>query len=526
MEQLASDRYGILDELGAGAMGKVYLAQDLLLNEKIALKILRKELLNDEQSQKRFLREISLTRKVTHPNVVRTYEAGRYLDQYFVSMEYVPGVTLKEYLHETPSDEAIHIFKQIAQGLSAIHKEDIIHRDLKLTNIIITPEKVIKITDFGIARPKTSELTTQDDMLGTATHMAPEIWRGDEATKQADLYSLGVILYELLTGILPFNASSPMELMYSHLHVQPTPPKNVLDGCPEHLNKLALDLLEKDLNKRVRTIDEVLLRLGDTVEKEIVPEPQVFQGFFLEPKTLDTDIPKIVPRINLIKASTPKTKLDWKTPLLFCLSFIALSAISFLTLKSWGDFYVQFVRIGGLLTAYTWGVIAIYFASLLVSAPVGAIISARFGIFSGLTNWLIYSCLPFIWGIISATLYFKENFTDSPSLIISLISDSTKYGIEYLVSLPIIQPPYGSYATLATIGFCLSSLIVFRNRAVRAKVSVTLVLLLLLTVPLLQHFEWPEYKLPIGPVSVGLTAISMFWSFGMVLGLRSSKRKN
>lgn len=522
MEQLASDRYGILDELGAGAMGKVYLAQDLLLNEKIALKILRRELLHDEQSQKRFLREISLTRKVTHPNVVRTYEAGRYLDQYFVSMEYVPGVTLKEYLHETPvpPDEAIHIFKQIADGLSAIHKEDIIHRDLKLTNIIITSDKLIKITDFGIARPKTSELTTQDDMLGTATHMAPEIWRGDEATKQADLYSLGVILYELLTGILPFNASSPMELMYSHLHVQPTPPKNVLDGCPEHLNKLALDLLEKDLDKRVRTIDDVLLRLGDTREKEIVPEPQVFQGFFLEPKTLDTDVPKIVPRINLAKASTTKTKLDWKTPLLFTFSLVTLSAISFFTLKSWGDFYVPFVRIGGLLTAYTWGVVAIYIASLIVSAPVGAIVYARFGIFSGLTNWLIFSCLPFIWGIISATIYFKENFTDSPSLIISLISDSTKYGIEYLVNLPMIHPPYQSYATMAVIGFCLSSIIVIRNRAVRDKVSVRFALLLLLSIPFVQYVKWPEYNLPIGPVSASLTVVTIVWSTLIILALR------
>lgn len=509
-------------------MGKVYLAQDLLLNEKVALKIIRKELLNDEQSQKRFLREISLTRKVTHPNVVRTYEAGDYLGQYYVSMEYIPGVTLKEYVKESPlsSSEAVLIFSQIIEGLGAIHEEEIIHRDLKLTNIIITPDKLIKITDFGIARPKKSELTTQEDMLGTATHMAPEIWRGEEATKQADLYSLGVILYELLTGILPFNASSPMELMYSHLHVNPTPPKRVIDTCPEYLNSLTLDLLRKDLNTRIRTIDEVRSRLIERAETQEYIEPQVMVGFFSEPKTLDKDLPKLVSRVKFEKTVKQKSSINfpWKTSILFILSLATFLGSAFYALSIWGEIYLPFVRIGGLLTAYTWGVVAIYIVSVLVCSPVGAIICARFGVISGIINWMVFSCLPFIWGIISATIYFKENFTDSPSLIISLISDSTKYGIEYLVSLPIIKQPYTFYSSLAGLVFCLSSIAIFINRAIRGKTSILLSLVVFCTAPLFQFISWPEYKLPMGPVSVKLGSALIVWFLIMAISLRVIKK--
>jgi serine/threonine protein kinase len=516
VELLATDRYGIIDELGSGAMGKVYLAQDLLLNERVAIKILRKDLLHDEQSQKRFLREISLTRKVTHPNVVRTFEAGLYSDQYFISMEFIPGVTLKDYLNENPlpSDEVLHIFSQIAKGLSAIHAEEIIHRDLKLTNIIVTPDKQVKITDFGIARPKTSELTTQDDMLGTATHMAPEIWKGDEATKQTDLYSLGVILYELVTGILPFNSSSPMELMYSHLHVKPTPPKNIVDNCPDFLNSLAVDLLEKERDKRISSIEEVLWRLENKVETETF-EPLVL---FSDPKTLDDDLPKIVPKIKMTNKERVKTRFSLKSPITFISSLVLFGSGSFYALKWLGDFYSQLVSLGGLLAAYVWGVGVIYLTGLLLSAPFGAIVSARFGILSGFTNWLAYSCLPFLWGLISATWYFKDNFVDAPSLIVSLISDATKRGVEYICSLPVIQSPYSS--EIAPIIFCFSTMIIFKNRAIRGKTNILLALLVFLSIGAYQFIPWPLYKMPMGPISVNLNIALVVWLTSVAVLLR------
>lgn len=242
-------------------MGKVYLASDLLRdNQKVALKILSSDLQNDPLYLARFIREVELTQKVTHPNVVQTFETGKFNNAYYFSMEYVEGLTLSQILQggSCSAEHCIEILSQLCKGLVAIHKIGIIHRDLKSTNVMINNQGQVKIADFGIARLDVSNLTVTDELLGSATHMAPEIWKQSEITKASDLYSLGVILYELLTAELPFQAETTYTLMWKHLKEQPKSPLKIKPDIPEWLANLCLSLLSKEKSCRPESALEIL----------------------------------------------------------------------------------------------------------------------------------------------------------------------------------------------------------------------------------------------------------------------------
>lgn len=258
--EIFADRYRIIRELGRGGMGSVYLVTDTVLNnEEVALKILKSELSRNEQHAKRFLREVQLTRKVTHPNIVRTYDVGSVEDGIFFTMECVTGVSLKDKLADGPLSvaETVQILIQVCDGLEAIHAAEIIHRDLKPGNVILTPDGIAKIADFGVARPETSDLTSYDEIIGSSHYMAPEIWSGKELTPAADIYALGVLAYEMLTGCVPFEAENPAEMMFKHLEATPVQPVELVSTIPAWLNNLVLALLEKDLNKRPCLASEV-----------------------------------------------------------------------------------------------------------------------------------------------------------------------------------------------------------------------------------------------------------------------------
>ncbi len=255
-----AERYKLERLLGDGGMGKVYLATDLMLEgERVALKILRANLLSDEKSTRRFLREVRLTRKINHPNVVRTFDIAKEEELLFFTMEYVEGITLRTRLENGAVDanEATWILLEIAKGLSAIHEGQIIHRDLKPANIIITSEHTAKIADFGVAKRAFSSITAHNEILGSAGYMAPEVWTGGSIDVSTDIYSLGAMVYEMLTGLLPFDGETPEEVMNRHLKFRP-PPIIHIPGVPEWLGNLVLRMLEKEPGNRPKNIREVI----------------------------------------------------------------------------------------------------------------------------------------------------------------------------------------------------------------------------------------------------------------------------
>lgn len=248
-----AERYQIQALLGAGGMGRVYLAKDLMLaGDPVALKILNSELVKDDKQCQRFLREVQLTRKISHPNVVKTFEVGNFAGQFFFTMEYVPGETLKEKIElgAIEAYRAANIISEIAKGLSAIHQAGIIHRDLKPANVIITKDGQAKIADFGIARLGVSDLTGHNEVVGSAAYMSPEVWTGRDISNSADLYSLGILAYEILTGDVPFDGNGPAEVMCKHLELRPLTPSQVNNKIPLWLDGLVMKMLEKTPSKR------------------------------------------------------------------------------------------------------------------------------------------------------------------------------------------------------------------------------------------------------------------------------------
>ncbi|MCB0319304.1 MAG: serine/threonine protein kinase [Bdellovibrionales bacterium] len=252
--ELFDGRYRPCELLGQGGMGKVFLVEDTMLDgEKIALKVLNRELTQDENHKKRFLREVKLARQVTHVNVVRTYDVGVCGDYFYYTMEHIRGISLKDLLtRDGPLNEEqlTLIVPQICAGLHAIHQHDIVHRDLKPANVILTDEGVVKIADFGIARPGCSDLTHGDEIIGSSRYMAPEVWVGKPLSSATDIYALGVLLFEMCTGMTPFEADNPAELMWKHLDVPPIRPSEIEPKTPSWADALVLALMAKDDSHR------------------------------------------------------------------------------------------------------------------------------------------------------------------------------------------------------------------------------------------------------------------------------------
>jgi Protein kinase domain len=271
---LFAGRYKIERLLGEGGMGKVYVAHDTLLdNEPVALKILRSDLAHQGRHAQRFLREIAVARKVTDASVVRTYDGGISKEGMYLSMELVQGKSVKEILAEGPLSErrVREIALGICTGLNAIHRAGIVHRDLKPGNIIITTNNTVKIADFGVAHSALSTLTGDQEMVGSAAYLPPEIWLGRAISPATDLYSLGVMLYEMVSGELPFEADSTPELMYKHLQVEPVPLVTLVPGISREFDAIVRQLLAKSASSRIASA-EVLARELNAIAQPVVPE--------------------------------------------------------------------------------------------------------------------------------------------------------------------------------------------------------------------------------------------------------------
>ena len=267
---IVAGRYRILSRLGTGGMGSVYLAADSVLgDERVAIKVLHRNYTNSQVQTARFLREVQLMRKISHKNVVRTYDVGTDGDILYFTMEFVPGAPLDRLVGPkgVAIDKLVSYATQIAEALSAIHAAGIVHRDLKPGNVLVLEDETLRITDFGVARPDYSELTAHNEILGSVCYMAPEIWLGQKLTASVDLYAFGVILYELATGDVPHDGESPAQLMRAHLDRAPVPPKERNANVPGWLDKLILKLLAKGPEERPRDAQAVLetlqLHTGD-----------------------------------------------------------------------------------------------------------------------------------------------------------------------------------------------------------------------------------------------------------------------
>jgi tetratricopeptide (TPR) repeat protein len=251
--------YEITGILGEGGMGVVYKAVDVKTEMTVALKVLSRRSLADDDVRRRFMREADAGANLDHPGIVRIYNFGEEEGEYFLSMEYVEGQTLRHILKDgpLPPEKAIDICIAITEALAAAHKEGVVHRDIKSENIILTPSGGVKVMDFGLAKLQNASLLTQEGViLGTVAYMSPQQAAGETVDHRSDLFSLGVVFYELLTGKLPFGAEYEMAILYSILNEDPISVTDLNPELPEALDRVVAKALRKELNSRYQSADE------------------------------------------------------------------------------------------------------------------------------------------------------------------------------------------------------------------------------------------------------------------------------
>ncbi len=253
-------RYRIVRKLGAGGMANVYLAEDQELGRRVAIKILNDRHANDDQFVERFRREAKNAAGLSHPNIVSVYDRGEAEGTYYIAMEYLDGRSLKELIVSrgpAPVPVAIDYARQILGALRFAHRNGIVHRDIKPHNVLVDSEGRLKVTDFGIARAGASQMTEAGSIIGTAQYLSPEQARGAPVDQTSDLYSVGVVLYELLTGAVPFTGDTPVEIAMKHLSQMPEPPSARRAEVPHDLDLIVMRALGKDPAERYENAEEM-----------------------------------------------------------------------------------------------------------------------------------------------------------------------------------------------------------------------------------------------------------------------------
>ncbi|MCJ0552736.1 Stk1 family PASTA domain-containing Ser/Thr kinase [Enterococcus cecorum] len=270
-------RYLILGNIGSGGMANVFLARDLILDREVAIKVLRYDFLNDQSAIRRFQREMLASTELVHPNIVTVYDAGQEGETQFLVMEYVKGMDLKRYIqtqYPIPYDRIVDIMQQILSAVALAHQHRIIHRDLKPQNILIDESGTVKITDFGIAVALSETSITQtNSMLGSVHYLSPEQARGSMATNQSDIYAIGIILYEMLTGKVPFDGESAVTIALKHFQEE-IPSVRLYDRhVPQSLENVVLKATAKDPIDRYQSAEEMSADLATALDPSRLNEP-------------------------------------------------------------------------------------------------------------------------------------------------------------------------------------------------------------------------------------------------------------
>ena len=265
MQKMIAERYIIKDSIGEGGMADVYLAEDTILNREVAIKVLRGELSKDPVTLLRFQREASAVSKLSHPNVVDVYDVGEYDGHHYIVMEYVRGRTLKQLISQRGAlhkEEAVDIMIQLTSAVQHAHEHNIIHRDIKPQNVLVKDDGTIKITDFGIALAHDSvQLTQSDAVLGSAHYLAPETTRGETPTNQVDIYALGIVFYELLTGSVPFRGDNPVQIAMKHLREEVPSVCEFNPTLPQSIENIIIHATVKNRKLRYQSTKEMLYDL-------------------------------------------------------------------------------------------------------------------------------------------------------------------------------------------------------------------------------------------------------------------------
>jgi serine/threonine-protein kinase len=257
---LFDGRYRIVRKLGMGGMANVYLAEDEVLGRRVAIKILNDRHAGDDQFVERFRREAKNAASLSHPNIVSIYDRGEAEGTYYIAMEYLDGRSLKELIvarGPAPIHLAVDYARQILAALRFAHRHGIVHRDIKPHNVLVDGEGRLKVTDFGIARAGASQMTEAGSIIGTAQYLSPEQAKGASVDQTSDLYSVGVVLYELLTGVVPFSGDTPVEIAMKHLSTVPEPPSAKRADVPRDLDMVVMRALAKDPSERYQSAEEM-----------------------------------------------------------------------------------------------------------------------------------------------------------------------------------------------------------------------------------------------------------------------------
>lgn len=281
INKIICNRYKILDHLGTGGMATVWLGYDTILDRQVAIKTFKIDA-NDEDAVKRFNREAKAVTSLSHPNIVSIYDVENEGEFYYLILEYVEGMTLKDYMIKNPRipiETIVHIAKQVAAGLSHAHQNGIIHRDIKPQNILMNENLTCKITDFGIARAYgDTTLTQTNQMLGTVYYLSPEQARGNVATAQSDIYSLGILIFEMITGQIPFKGESAVAIALKHLQEELPDIDKYRDNVPQSVKNIVLHATMKNPNERYISSKELFEDLSTVLNPERLHENK-YTGF-------------------------------------------------------------------------------------------------------------------------------------------------------------------------------------------------------------------------------------------------------
>ena len=295
MEKIILDeRYELLEHIGSGGMAEVYKAQDLILERLVAIKILNAQYSGDKEFVQRFHREARGAARLSHPNIVGVYDVGEDDGRHYIVMELVEGKTLKNLIEEQGKlsiEDSLHIAKKIAAALEMAHKNNLVHCDIKPHNILVTANGAVKVADFGIARAvSSSTMTYNDTVVGSVHYFSPEQAKGSAITPKSDVYSLGVVLYEMLTGQLPFNGSTPVGIALKHLQEEAVSLRNIDESIPGKIDAIVMRAMEKNRDDRPDSTE--LFRMIESLER------QVALGTVNEPSP-DPFATQVIPRVQV-----------------------------------------------------------------------------------------------------------------------------------------------------------------------------------------------------------------------------------